>query len=185
VDVGQRLKAMRTARGMSQRQLADASGVANGLISMVELNRTSPSIASMKKILSGMKVPLSEFFAIDAEADEPIFFAKDELRSISRPADGNGGAIELRQIGNAMQHQIQMLHERYEPGADTGEELYAHEAEEAGIVISGSIEVTVGGELRVLKPGDAYIFDSRKPHRFRNIGSEECVVVSACTPPSF
>jgi mannose-6-phosphate isomerase-like protein (cupin superfamily) len=36
-----------------------------------------------------------------------------------------------------------------------------------------------------LEPGDAYYFDSRLPHRFRNVGEEECEVVSACTPPSF
>jgi mannose-6-phosphate isomerase-like protein (cupin superfamily) len=52
-------------------------------------------------------------------------------------------------------------------------------------VISGSIEVTVDSEVRVLGPGDGYLFDSRLPHRFRNIGDEACEVISACTPPSF
>jgi mannose-6-phosphate isomerase-like protein (cupin superfamily) len=37
----------------------------------------------------------------------------------------------------------------------------------------------------VLKAGEAYYFDSRLPHRFRNSGKEETKVVSACTPPSF
>ncbi len=78
-----------------------------------------------------------------------------------------------------------MLHERYRPGADTGKESYAHEGEEAGIVISGSIEITVGAETRTLHPGDAYLFESRLPHRFRNTGDEDCIIVSACTPPSF
>jgi mannose-6-phosphate isomerase-like protein (cupin superfamily) len=43
----------------------------------------------------------------------------------------------------------------------------------------------VGDQRRVLGPGDAYYFDSRLPHRFRNIGEEVCEIVSACTPPSF
>jgi mannose-6-phosphate isomerase-like protein (cupin superfamily) len=47
------------------------------------------------------------------------------------------------------------------------------------------LEVTVGDQRRMLEPGDAYYFDSRLPHRFRNPGEEECEVVSACTPPSF
>ena len=38
---------------------------------------------------------------------------------------------------------------------------------------------------RMLGPGDAFYFDSRLPHRFRNPGNEECEVVTACTPPSF
>jgi mannose-6-phosphate isomerase-like protein (cupin superfamily) len=60
-----------------------------------------------------------------------------------------------------------------------------HEAEEGGVVIRGQIELTVGAERRVLGPGDAYYFDSRQPHRFRNLGEAEAEMVSACTPPSF
>ncbi len=80
-------------------------------------------------------------------------------------------------------HGLQLLHERYEPGADTGESMIEHEANEGGIVISGELEVTVGDEVRVLKAGDAYLFDSRNPHRFRNISDRACEVISACTPP--
>ena len=78
-----------------------------------------------------------------------------------------------------------MLHETYPPGADTGPELLRHEGEEAGIVISGQIEITAGGQRRVLRQGEGYLFDSRLPHRFRNPGPEPCVIVSACTPPTF
>ena len=48
-----------------------------------------------------------------------------------------------------------------------------------------SIELTVNGQIYLLGPGDAYYFDSRLPHRFRNTGKETCRLVSACTPPSF
>ena len=44
-------------------------------------------------------------------------------------------------------------------------------------------ELSVGDQIKVLKPGDAYLFDSRIPHRYRNVGTERCIVVSACTPP--
>jgi mannose-6-phosphate isomerase-like protein (cupin superfamily) len=42
-----------------------------------------------------------------------------------------------------------------------------------------------GVERYELNPGDAYFFDSRKPHAFKNIGDEDLELVSACTPPSF
>jgi mannose-6-phosphate isomerase-like protein (cupin superfamily) len=35
----------------------------------------------------------------------------------------------------------------------------------------------------VLKAGDAYLFDSSLPHRFRNTGDSVVEIVSACTPP--
>lgn len=51
--------------------------------------------------------------------------------------------------------------------------------------MSGLIEVTVADQVRVLNPGDGYLFSSQLPHRFRNISDAPCVVISACTPPTF
>ena len=45
--------------------------------------------------------------------------------------------------------------------------------------------MTVDELSRVLGPGEGYYFDSRRPHRFRNVGDDTAIVVSACTPPSF
>jgi mannose-6-phosphate isomerase-like protein (cupin superfamily) len=52
------------------------------------------------------------------------------------------------------------------------------------VVIEGELEVTVAGQTWVLGPGDAYYFDSRLPHRFRNIGKVAARIVSANTPPT-
>ena len=63
--------------------------------------------------------------------------------------------------------------------------MLEHEGEEGGVVIAGSIELTVNGDTQCLHAGDAYYFDSRLPHRFRNPGDGDCVIVSANTPPGF
>jgi mannose-6-phosphate isomerase-like protein (cupin superfamily) len=90
------------------------------------------------------------------------------------------------QVGNNLKnYKLQMMLERYQPGADTGKSMLSHESEESGLVLQGRLELTVGDEVYVLNKGDAYLFNSTLPHRFRNTGREECVVVSACTPPSF
>ena len=77
------------------------------------------------------------------------------------------------------------MQERHGPGSNTGRAMLGQEAEGGGVVIRGKLEVTVGDQRRLLGPGDAYYFDSRLPNRCRNIGDEECEIVSACTPPSF
>lgn len=189
-NVGARLKAVRSANGLSQRELAKRAGVTNGLISMIEQNRSSPSVASLKRILDAVPMSFSEFFSIEYAGQEKVFYKAAELREIN-PArvfkidPDVANLVSLRQVGDASRHNLQLLHETYEPGADTGLELYTHESEEAGLVISGTIELTVGDRKQVLGPGDAYVFDSRVPHRFRNTGDQTCVIVSACTPPSF
>jgi transcriptional regulator with XRE-family HTH domain len=189
-NIGSRMKAVRTAKKLSQRELARRSGVTNGLISQIEQNHSSPSVASLKRILDAIPMTLSEFFGSTAPSEKKIFYNADELRELNPerifPKSPNASkSVSLKQVGAAGAHTLQMLHERYASGADTGKELYTHDSEEAGIIVSGRIELTVGNETHSLGPGDAYIFDSKIPHRFRNVGEEECVIISACTPPSF
>ncbi|MEM6371325.1 MAG: cupin domain-containing protein [Pseudomonadota bacterium] len=189
MEIGSKLKAVREAKGLSQRDLAARAGLTNGAISLIEQNKSSPSVASLKRLLDAVPMTMSEFFSEVEEHGAPkFFFAADEFTELSPQEVGLGddaARVSLRQLGNASAHSLQVLHETYPPGADTGPDMLAHEAEEAGVVITGVIEISVADQVRVLNPGDGYIFDSRLPHRFRNIGDQPCVIVSACTPPSF
>lgn len=180
-DLGPRLRAVRQMHGLSQRELAKRAGVSNAIISLIEQNRSSPSVGSLKKVLAGVPMSLADFFAGELTPRRQVFFAAEDLTEIAGP-----GGISYRQVGRDLAGRaLQILHERYAPGSDTGQTMLRHEAEEGGVVIRGRLEVTVGDQRRVLGPGEAYYFDSRLPHRFRNLGEEECEVVSACTPPSF
>ncbi len=179
-DVGSRLRSVREAAGLSQRQLAKRAGVTNGMISLIEQNRTSPSVASLRKVLKGIPISMSDFFAENFRPKEKVFFRRDELTELSR------GSISFLQVGGDLSgRKLQVMHETYKPGSDTGRSMLSHEGEEAGVIVNGHLEVTVDGERAVLGPGDAFYFDSRRPHRFRNTGNVPCEVVTACTPPSF
>lgn len=182
-DLGSRLRAVRKMHGLSQRRLADKAGLTNGTISLIEQNKISPSVGSLKKVLDGIPMSLADFFTLEMAPKGRIFFAADDLVEIAELADGT---ISYRQVGRDMTRRaVQILHERYAAGSDTGEVMLRHDSEEGGVVVRGRLEVIVGDQRRVLGPGDAYYFDSRLPHRFRNPGDEECEVVSACSPPSF
>lgn len=166
--------------GFSQRALAKRTDVTNGIISMIEQNRTSPSIATLKKILDGFPITLTDFFTFGVPSQETIIYRADELVEIG------GDKVSYRQVGSNLKGKaMQLIHERIAPGADTGKAMLRHEAEEGGIVIKGQIELTVAGQIEILNEGDAYYFDSRLPHRFRNIGDGVCEIISACSPPSF
>src|SRR5690606_4564829 len=180
VDVGGRLRYVRERYNLSQRELAKRSGVPNSTISLIEANKVNPSIGALKRILDGVPIGLAEFFAIEPDKPRKIFYQAEELTEIGK------GGISYRQVGeNLVGRALQILKERYEPGSDTGRVPLVHEGEEGGIIISGRLEVTVDSERRILGPGDAYYFESRRPHRFRCIGPVPCEVVSACTPPTF
>ncbi|WP_172327188.1 cupin domain-containing protein [Mangrovicoccus sp. HB161399] len=180
IELGLRLRATRERAGLSQRALAKKVGVPNSTISLIESGKMNPSVGALRKILDGIPISLSAFFEFQPDPERQIFYAAEELTEIGK------GKLSLRQVGGTLFGRAMMLlKETYAPGADTGRVMYGHEAEEGGIVISGRIEITVGEERKILGPGDAYYFDSRLPHRFRQVGPEPCVLFSACTPPTF
>ena len=178
--VGQRLRTLRELHGLSQRGLARAAGVTNGTVSNIELEHVSPSVASLRKLVRVLGMSLAEFFAWNTDSPTQFFFAADELKDL-----GSGG-VSLRLVGpGTASSALQVLHERYAPGADTGPEMLQHEGEEAGVVLAGRVTITVGAHSRELGPGDAYHFPSMLPHRFVNSGDGPCELVSASTPPTF
>lgn len=181
LDIGRRLKAIRTARRISQRELSRRSGVANATISQIESGALNPTVGMLKKILTGVPMSLSDFFTYDAVAnDQKVFFLRKDLIQITK-----GGVSYLQVGGNLGAKAIQLLHENYAPGAGTGRHPLKHDGEECGIVLKGRLLVTVGDQSKVLSAGEAYYFKSSLPHSFRNEGNEPCELITACTPPSF
>lgn len=182
MDIGARLQMVRKAKGMSQRELAKRVGVTNSTISLIEQNKVSPSVSSLKKVLDGIPISLADFFTLDLDPGSPDapFYATDE-----QPDVGNNDIHYFLVGQHRPQRQMCILREVMPPGSDTGESMLSHEGEEGGVIVQGRVEVTVGDQVRVLGPGEAYYFESRMPHRFRNIGPDDAVIVSANTPATF
>ncbi|UTW09776.1 cupin domain-containing protein [Pseudomonas benzenivorans] len=182
MDVGVRLQSIRKLKGLSQRELAKRAGVTNSTISMIEKNSVSPSISSLKKVLAGIPMSLVEFFSLETDQDNhtQVVYRAGELIDIS------DGAVTMKLVGKAHPSRaLAFLDETYPVGADTGDEMYSHEGEEAGMLVEGRLELTVGSEVFILEPGDSYYFESSKPHRFRNPFDAPARLISATTPANF
>lgn len=180
-EVATRLKIIRNKHSLSQRELAKRAGVTNGTISLIEQNRVSPSVGSLKKLLESIPMSLAEFFTFEIEEDKSVVFRHED-----QPNLGNA-SIKFLQVGAGVsERNMCLMHEIYEPLADTGLDLLQHEGQEGGVVVKGTLELTVAGQTSVLNPGDGYYFESRLPHRFRNpSGDEICEIVSSNSPPTF
>jgi len=177
-----RLQAIRRAKGLSQRELAKRVGVTNSTISLIEQNKVSPSIGSLKKVLDGIPISLGEFFTQDfstGDAEEPFYPPGQQ------PDMGADGIHYFLVGARRRNRQMCILREIMAPGSDTGADMIVHEGEEGGVVLQGRVEITVGERVRVLCAGEGYYFETRVPHRFRNVGRGEAVIVSASTPPTF
>jgi quercetin dioxygenase-like cupin family protein len=74
---------------------------------------------------------------------------------------------------------------RYEPGASTGDDSYDHDGEEAGLILSGQLELSIDNKKYLLEAGDSFSFKSQLKHRYVNPSiDEDTVVVWANTPIS-
>lgn len=182
MDIGARLQLVRKSKGLSQRELAKRVGVTNSTISLIEQNKVSPSVSSLKKVLDGIPISLADFFTLDLDAGPPDspFYSAAEL-----PDVGSNGVHYFLVGQHRPQRQMCILREVMPPGTDTGESMLSHQGEEGGVVVQGEVEVTVGDQVRVLRAGEGYYFESQIPHRFRNVGQTEAVIFSANTPATF
>ncbi len=158
-----------------------APGVTNGLISLIEQNRVSPSVSSLKKVLDGIPMALAEFFTLDLAGKPQVFFPRAEL------ADIGTADVELRLVGGRLaKRSMSILHERYAADADTGEEMLTHAGEEGGVIVKRQDRAD-GGRRIARSWAPAMPTTSRAPCRIasRNPGREECEIVSASSPPTF
>ena len=179
-EIGRRLRDIRIRMQLSQRQLARQSGVANATISQIEAGKLNPTVSMLKKVLDGFPTSLSEFFGDEFEAQEQVFFRAGELTEIA------DGGVSFMQVGaNLHNKSVQLIKECYQPGAGTGRHAITHDGEECGIILSGRLQVTVGDQSAILRAGEAYYFNSNKPHNFHNPANEPCELISACSPPTF
>ncbi|QQC65952.1 cupin domain-containing protein [Paraburkholderia ginsengisoli] len=181
IEVATRLQYIRKKHGLSQRELAKRAGVTNGTISLIEQNRVSPSVGSLKKLLECIPMSLAEFFTLEVDAERSVVSRRADMPNLGNES------IQFYLAGTGVKgRSMEILRGVYQPLSDTGSQTPVHGGYEGGVVVSGQIELTVDGTTWLLDPGDSYYFESRLPHRFRNPSAEHrCEIVSANSPPTF
>ena len=152
LDLAPRLKRLREARQLSLRELARRTGIAVSFLSALEADRNNVSVAKLKTILDALGTNLGEFFGNGAVPPTKVVYCKEELREIAGPTRG----ISFKEVAAGRPGRaLQLLVERYAPGSDTGRKAIGT-AEEAGVVLKGTLELTVDGETRAPR-GDALL----------------------------
>ena len=180
--LGERIRGLRKRRGLTLAQLAEAAGLSIGYISQLERNLASPSIPALVSIAKGLGVTVQWFFAGEAVVPE------DERGYVIR----RGNRLSLRYAGGIVDElltpklslQVEMIYTRMPAGTESAQS-YSHEGDEVGFVLQGQLEFWIGARYFLLHAGDTCSYSSREPHRYRNPGPEEAVVLWAISPPSF
>jgi transcriptional regulator with XRE-family HTH domain len=180
LQLGPRIRALRQARGLTLRELAERAGVTESFLSQVEREVTSPSIASVQKIARGLDLAIAELFVEEAPHGRVV--RRAERRRIAYP-----GLLAVDEfLTSGLDGRLQVILSTVEPGGGTGDEAYAHDSdEEVVIVLSGTLELWVEDERYVLEAGDTVTYSSRLKHRNKNVGDTTATILFCLTPPSF
>jgi transcriptional regulator with XRE-family HTH domain len=183
-EIGAELRRLRKAQGLTLDQVARLSGLSTGFISQAERGLSTLSIKALQDLSQALGVHIGWFFQSDAS---PSGGERDMVVRLARRRRINYGNLGIvdHLLSPSLSGKLELLLCHFAPGASSGEEPYAHEGEEAGLVLKGRIEMWVAERHFILEEGDSFGFESTLPHRYRNPGRSESVVVWAITPPSY
>lgn len=179
MNIGRKLKELRTLKGLTQAELADRAELSKGFISQMERNLTSPSIATLIDILQCLGTDLKEFFSDSHE--EQVVFKKNDYFEKNDTELGN--KIEWI-IPNAQKNNMEPIRLTLQPGGSTYPDM-PHEGEEFGYVLQGSLSIHLGNQIFHAKKGESFYFQPSKKHYITSDSKTGAVFIWVSTPPSF
>lgn len=162
--IGNKLREIRTKRNLSLDEVTKLTGVSKAMLGQIERGQSNPTVSTLWKIATGLKVSFS-LFVEDNQEDlhiicqndiSPIIEDNNKMRLYSIfPFDANKGfeifTIELEENCN----HISSSHNQ-------GVEEYI-------IVTEGEIEINIDDKKFILKKGNSIRFMANKPHAYKNI----------------
>ena len=177
MEIGSKIKELRLKNQLTQEELADRCELSKGYISQLENDLTSPSIATLIDILQSLGSTLSEFFS--EENDENIVFPEEDQFE----KENENHTIRWL-VPTAQKNAMEPILITIQKGGASEPDL-PHEGEEFGLVLEGSVTVTVGKKKVRANKGDTFYFRSSQTHRIENDGNETAKVVWVSCPPNF
>lgn len=169
MEVGSNIRKLRLQMGLTQKQLAQACGLTNGMISKVENNVAVPALGTLMRIADVLQVQVSTLLEA-GEADQAVMtinpfndpskFILTELgyRIFSPAAD----RLEKRM-------QSIMVYARAD---EVKPHLVAHEGDEFIFVFEGEMTFVCGKESYYLRQGDSLYFSAAEKHGIASVPNE-------------
>lgn len=174
-NIGEKIKQLRIANGLTQEELAIRSELSKGFISQLENDLTSPSIASLKDILQILGTNLAEFFSEDN--DEQVVFTDDDYFEDDRETIKTEWIIP-----NAQRLKMEPIRVTLKSNSET-QIFPPSESEFFGYIIKGSIEIKIGIDTYKAKAGQSFYYTSKKNHKI--ISRKGAVFLWVSSPPVF
>jgi transcriptional regulator with XRE-family HTH domain len=170
-DIGARIKAVRKKQGLSQKELAEKTGVTPSSISQVEKNLIYPSLPALFRMAESLSVEVGSFFDGYAAAHTGCVYRGREGVSATfdkapkgimegvqlLPPDMEGAGVEPYLI-------------RIEPGRKLANHFFNHKGEEIGYLLAGKLTVRINERTQEVGAGDIVYLQKDTPEQWENAG---------------
>lgn len=179
MDIGQRIKQLRNKNNLTLEELASRCELTKGFLSQLERNLTSPSISTLEDIVEALGMSMYDFFKEDKE--EKVVFEADDF-FVDEQEDHTVTWIVPNAQKNEMEPILLELH-----AGGISQEIYPHEGEEFGYVLSGRIKLVFSGTQKGIsvKKGQTFYIRGDRQHYLKNDSTQNAKVLWICTPPIF
>lgn len=178
-NYGLRVQALRLRSGLSVRQLAVRAGVSAGMVSLVERGRTTPSLATVQKMLSALGTDLGAFFTEDQKDQTGPVYLREHMKTLRDQT--RSYALVFPQRADIA---LQLFDETLNPGERPEFETLACDV--GGYVLVGTMTLVVKGQKPLqMRPGDAFYLSKGTTHRGFAASDEPVRLLSFCCPPNY
>ncbi len=176
MDIGLKLKELRTQNGLTLDELSARSELSKGFLSQLERNLTSPSIVTLQDILEALGTNLSEFF--NEEEYQTVFREEDYYVSEKE------GVTTTFVVPNAQKNEMEPILLTL-AGKSQSQNINPHEGEEFGYILKGKVTLVNGEKKDELKQGETFYLNGKHHHYIVNDTNKEAVIIWVMSPPNF
>lgn len=178
MNVGQRIRQLRTKNNLTQEELASRCELTKGYLSQLENDLATPSLPTLQDIVVALGTNMSQFFKED-ERQEKVTFEEDDFF-----VDEKDGYTIRWIVPNAQKNEMEPILVEIRPGEDS-QLMQPHEGEEFGYVLNGRVILVNDKKEYPLKKGETFYIKGDYEHFLKNTGSHSAQVLWICTPPAF
>jgi len=165
--IGQNLKSIRKKQNLSLDETSTVTGVSKPMLGQIERGKSNPTVTTLWKIATGLKVPFSEFMK-EPQLDYQ-FVSSMDLEPIME-CDENMKIYTMFPYNN----NFEILYVDLEPGCVHTSPKHPNEVEEYIFVVEGILNVKIEKECIVLKKGEALRFRANVDHKYLNLEDIKC-----------
>jgi transcriptional regulator with XRE-family HTH domain len=172
IDLGARLKELRTKRALSQTELAKLVGVTPSTISQVESNQIYPSLPALMKMAEILSVNVTSFFQGEKTAAGRVVFPASEAVDIqfqNLPKENISGR-RIAPIDSDFKAEPYLI--EIPPKKSLPSHFFIHKGEEAGYLISGQLQLKLEKGTHTVRAGDTVYLTSEMPSQWKNPGEK-------------